>query len=326
MNGQQRPTSRHFGASPRPTFRTIPQAFVRPRPFLTFLVFLGISLSARAGLLKPDIDFSHYDEPLKQQVVDRIGAKVLARLGEGKNTHDRYFIIPFAYQDRGITTQHSHSFMSVIRVYADDKQPHVTQGLKLRVYKNREFEAFTISWVPRDFVKNPHLCVFEGFGARIDPKLNTCPLSIGQDLTLPESLKLAGEQKVAVGMWGPYEITQAAFELGVKRLRLLDSGKIKYRADDRLYRKERIAINCFHAMAGLTELFPNGGLFGTGFKMWGINGTARVLIEYKARATERHFLLEPINVKGDLYGYTYAPTRNGHGVYNPFHNASAYHQ
>ena len=309
-----------------PLAQVLPYTASLLKSFLTLFVLFASSFFARAGWFKPDIDFSHYDEPLQQQVVDRIKAKVLARLGEGKNTHDRYFIIPFAYQDRSISAHHSHSFMSVIRVFADDRQPHVTQGLKERVYKNREFEAFTISWVPHDFVKNPHLCVFEGFGARIDPKLNTCPISMGQDLTLPQSLKLAGEQKVAVGMWGPYEMTQAAFDLAVKRLRLLDSGKIKYRADDRLTRKDRIAINCFHAMAGLTVLYPNGGLFGTGFKMWGINGTARVLIEYKARATEKHLLLEPINVKGDLYGYAYAPTRNGRGVYDPFHNASAYHR
>ena len=72
--------------------------------------------------------------------------------------------------------------------------------------------------------------------------------------------------------------------LAVKRKRLVDAGTIRYRADDRLYRKDRVAINCFHAIAGLNELFPNGGIFGTGFKMWGLNGTTRVLIEYTEKA------------------------------------------
>jgi hypothetical protein len=80
-------------------------------------------------------------------------------------------------------------------------------------------------------------------------------------------------------MWGPYEVKKEAFDLGVKRKQLLDGGNIRYWADDRLYRKDQIAINCFHAMAGVDELYPNGGLFGTGFKMWGLNGTRRVLIE-----------------------------------------------
>jgi hypothetical protein len=93
-----------------------------------------------------------------------------------------------------------------------------------------------------------------------------------------------------------------------------------------LHRKDRVAINCFHAMAGLEDLFPNGGIFGTGFKMWGLNGTARVLIEYKTKAAKRHLLLEPVDEKKDRYGFVYAPARSEREVYNPFKTASAYHQ
>jgi hypothetical protein len=135
---------------------------------------------------------------------------------------------------------------------------------------------------------------------------------------------MAVNAKVVVGMWGPYEITKTGFDLGVRRKDLLDSGKIKYRADDRLYRKDRVAINCFHAMAGLDELFPNGGLFGTGFMMWGLNGTSRVLIEYKATAGKRGLLLEPVDVKRDRYGFVYASAPNARHVYNPFQHAFAY--
>ncbi len=77
-------------------------------------------------------------------------------------------------------------------------------------------------------------------------------------------------------------------------------------------------------MAGLDELYPNGGIFGTGFKMWGINGTARVLIEYTARAKTKGLLLEPVDEKKDRYGFVYAPTRDGRGMYDPFKSASAY--
>jgi hypothetical protein len=115
-------------------------------------------------------------------------------------------------------------------------------------------------------------------------------------------------------MWGPYEIVKQAFDLGVRRKQLLDGGTIKYRADDRLYRKDKVAISCFHATAGLDELYPNGGLFGTGFKMWGLNGTARVLIEYTDVARFKHMLLEPVDVKRDRYGLVYAPARNAHAV------------
>ena len=55
---------------------------------------------AHGGLLKGDVDFSNYDVPLFEQIVNRIKAKVAARLGEGENTQDRYFIVPFAYQNK----------------------------------------------------------------------------------------------------------------------------------------------------------------------------------------------------------------------------------
>ncbi len=136
-------------------------------PLRTFVIFLASSLVAHAGWLKPDVDFSNYDVPVYEQIVNRIKAKISKRLGEGKNMRDRYFIIPFAYENDGNDPEFSHSFISVIRVFADDKQPRLTEGLKQRRYKNREFEAFTISWLPRDFMTNPNLCVFEGTGARL---------------------------------------------------------------------------------------------------------------------------------------------------------------
>ena len=155
--------------------------------------------------------------------------------------------------------------------------------------------------------------------------MNKCPLSPGRNFDLEETIKLAVHDKLAVAMWGPYEIAKPAFDLAVKRKRLLDGGTIKYRADDRLYRKKRIAISCFHAMAGLDHLFPNGGLFGTGFKMWGFNGTARVLIEYTERSGEKGLLLEPVDVKNDRYGFVYASGPKGPVEYHPIKKASAYH-
>jgi hypothetical protein len=49
-----------------------------------------------------------------------------------------------------------------------------------------------------------------------------------------------------------------------------------------------------------------------------------VLIEYKARGGKRGLLLEPVDEKKDRYGFVYAPTRNGHDLYDPFKIASAY--
>jgi hypothetical protein len=292
----------------------------------TFVLLLCLPLVAQAGLIQRDVNFSNYDEPLYDQIVNRIKAKIAPRLGEGPLTSERYFMIPFAYQDRGNHPEFSHSFISVIRVFADNKQPNLTPGLKTRKYKNREFEAFTISWLPHDFLTNPHLCVFDGTGARLFPEQNKCPTLPGRNCTLAETIKPAVDSKNAVAMWGPYEMRKDGFDLAVKRKKLLDGGSIRYRADDRITRKEKVAISCFHAMAGLDELFPNGGLFGTGFMMWGFNGTARVLIEYSEKARYRGLLLQPVDEKKDRYGWVYAPTRNGRVPYDPLKESSAYHR
>jgi hypothetical protein len=300
-----------------------------PRTVACFLAMCALLVSsciqARSGLFKPDVDYSNYEVPLWDQVVNRIKAKISARLGEGRNNVDRYFIVPFAYQDRGNRPARAHSFISVIRVFADNKQPHFAPGMRRGEYRGRDFEAFTISWMPADFAKNQDLCVFDGFGSRIDPELNKCPIVPGKCFKLPETLKLALLFKNAVGMWGPYEIKKEAFELGVKRKELLDGGTIRYKADDRLNRRDQMAINCFHAMERLEHPYPAGGFLDSGFRMWGIVGTARVLIEYTNAVRDRGLILEPVDIKKDLYGFVYAPKRNSCGVYNPFRNASAYH-
>ncbi len=52
--------------------------------------------------------------------------------------------------------------------------------------------------------------------------------------------------------------------------------------------------------------------------MWGINGTARVLIEYTKAVRDKGLLLEPVDIKKDLYGFVYAPERNSGGLYGSF--------
>lgn len=289
-------------------------------------LLFGLSLVTQAGLLKADVNFSNYDLPLYSQVVDRIKAKIAPRLGKRRLNHDRYFIIPFAYQDKGNQPEYSHSFITVIRVFAENKAPKLTPGLKTRTYKGWDFEAYNISWLPADFMSNPHLCVFEGFGARLFPNMNKCPISPGHNFSLQETIQLAVREKVAVAMWGPYEIAKQGFYLGVKRKQLLDGETIKYRADDRLYQKDKIAINCFHAMQSLDELYPKGGFLDTGFKMWGFNGTAHVLVEYTKKASEKGLLLDPVDIKKDRYGFVYAPTRNGPVPYDPLPETSAYYK
>jgi hypothetical protein len=295
------------------------RAFALTLSFVTSVLFLAGCATGPSGR---HVDFSNYNKSLTEQVTDQIKAGVAARLGQGKNLDDRYFITAFAYENKGNDPASSHSFLSVIRFFADDRQPEFDPEVKKMAFNGHEFEAFTISWLPRDFPENPSLRVFEGFGALIVPSLNRCPLSEGKNFDLPSTL--AAHEKRAVGMWGPYEISKPGFDLAVQRLLLLDEGNIKYAADDRRYRKDLVALNCFHAITGFHKPFPNGGIFGTGFRIWGLNGTRQVLLEY---TTTEGLLLEPVDIKKDLIGFVYAPEWTEKGAYDPFTtSASAYHK
>jgi hypothetical protein len=286
-----------------------------------------VSTNSSPNVAEHKIDFSNYNEPLYAQVVDHIQDKVVARLSNGKNDHDRYFIIPFAYENDGNDPAFSHSFLSVIHVFAGGKQAKTTPELRTRTHKGYQFEAFTVSWLPADFPENPHLCVFEGFGGVLIASLNKCPKVPGKSFDLPTTLKLAVDAKVAVGMWGPYEIAKPGFDLGVQRMRLLNEGKIYYKADDRLTRKSREAINCFHAIANIYQLYPAGGFLNTGLNMWGLNGTKQVLREYTNRANRKHLLLEPVDIDKDIIGFVYSPQPKDEDVYDPFPNLVwAYHK
>src|SRR6201993_2822197 len=120
-----------------------PKTSRRVRPLASWVaacvLLFSPSLPVQGGWLKPDVDFSNYDVPLYDQIVNRIKAKISARLGEGENKQDRYFIVPFAYQDKRLSPKISHSFISVIRVLADGKQPSLTAGFRHGRYKNRNF-------------------------------------------------------------------------------------------------------------------------------------------------------------------------------------------
>src|SRR5260221_6523695 len=62
----------------------------RVKPLVSWVATCALLFSpcvpVRAELLKGDVEFSNYDAPLYKQIVNRIKAKVAARLGEGKNT------------------------------------------------------------------------------------------------------------------------------------------------------------------------------------------------------------------------------------------------
>src|ERR1700722_16187722 len=84
----------------------------RVKPIVSWIAICALLCSpfvpAFGGLVKGGVDFSNYNVSSYEQIVNRIKAKVAARLGEGENKQDRNFIVPFAYQNKGNSPSFSH--------------------------------------------------------------------------------------------------------------------------------------------------------------------------------------------------------------------------
>jgi hypothetical protein len=62
---------------------------------------LSLFATAPAVQAKDGLDSTNDDVPLYQQIVNRIRAKVSARLQGNRLTQDRFFPLPFAYENDG---------------------------------------------------------------------------------------------------------------------------------------------------------------------------------------------------------------------------------
>src|SRR6516164_4187180 len=108
----------------------------------TYALLFSPCIPVHGGWLKADVDFSNYNVPLYQQIVNRIKAKGAPRLRKGKNTRDRYFIVPFACQNKRNDPEFSHSFISVIHLLPEGKNSGLRPGLRRGKFRSHDFEAF----------------------------------------------------------------------------------------------------------------------------------------------------------------------------------------
>lgn len=301
----------------------------------TFIV-LGVT-SAQLG--SADLSFTNYDEPLYEQIKSRIKEKIITIVGKGSVKKDRYFLVSFSYQDADNTAKESHTFATLLRMRSKATDSSLNDGY---VDEDRRIQAFTISWLPKRFKYNDRsLCVFKGFGSHVFPRLNQCRPETGYNFTLKETLEFAMRPEIdeqdsrgniqpftrLVGMWGPFEINEKFYKKGVERKKYLESGISKYIADDRLYRKSYAAFNCYHATTDLQVGFSEGGFLGTGFKMWGLNGSRHNLKEYLAKVSE--WFVHPMSkhqIDEKLFGYVYSEKLKTENVQAPFVNAAAFYK
>lgn len=95
-------------------------------------------------------------------------------------------------------------------------------------------EHHTISWTPQNGI------------VRVNALLPEC----GRNYSLPETLAWAQANCMRTSMWGPYRCCPSLYCGAKKQLRLLNSGQVRYKANDVFCDSEKVS-NCIHAAAGV---------------------------------------------------------------------------
>lgn len=126
-----------------------------------------------------------------------------------------YFVMVWGFQGQDNDVVHSHTFASFYK--GDD----LSKGI---------IKPVTISWLPATGVIDP-------FAA--EP---------GHNFTLAQTLEMACRLNREVKSWGPYAIEPALYQRAVKRVRLLNSGRVQYSMIDTAPR----TMNCIDAAGDLT--------------------------------------------------------------------------
>lgn len=133
---------------------------------------------------------------------------------------ERYFLLMFGSQRLPRTPDNAHTFATFV------KRCEGPNGVQL--------EVRTISWLPAS------------------EKIRTYALraEAGRNFELDETIRFVQNDRQRVSLWGPYEIRPALFEKAGKQIEQLQSGRIRYKANDSLYRSDN-ATNCIHAVGVL---------------------------------------------------------------------------
>jgi hypothetical protein len=141
-------------------------------------------------------------------------------LGSGSASgEDSYFVTVLAHQGVTNRLRLAHSFAVFTKVSGNDKE---------------KVENHTISWLP----------------ANADIKIVRLRPEAGKNFDLKTTLDMARMRGLRVSVWGPFSIKKELYDLGLRRIAELDSGKFGFIALDGRDRGNG-AMNCIHALSDL---------------------------------------------------------------------------
>jgi hypothetical protein len=144
----------------------------------------------------------------------------------------RYYILIFGSESTPRLARHTHTWATFVKANVQGEDAS----------KYRIDEVFTISWMPAN-LRVRALRPFAQAGVNLD-----------LETTLAHVL-----QRERVSQWGPFEISQELYELGITRRFDLESGAVKYKAIDPNFGPRARAISdCIH---GISDIDPEYGRF-----------------------------------------------------------------
>lgn len=148
-------------------------------------------------------------------------------VGGPAHAGEDYFLLMFGSQRVPANPNYSHTFATFVRGSWPGDGP--CQG-------NMQLEAHTISWLPANLK------------VRTGALLPEC----GHNFDLPESLDFAYRTDQRVSLWGPYRIHPELYHRALAQKAKLESGSIKYKANDMGYHSDRVS-NCIHAVSSTVD-------------------------------------------------------------------------
>ncbi|HLN30209.1 MAG TPA: hypothetical protein VK395_20870 [Gemmataceae bacterium] len=136
---------------------------------------------------------------------------------------DSYFLLVFSWQRGETHLRCTHTLATFVKVTNGNSAADPCQ-----------FEAHTISWLPVKMEVHPW---------RLFPQK-------GHNFDLEESLHYAVSHNDRISLWGPFQIQEELYNLGLKQIEQLERGSVRYKLIDSGYFVSA-ACNCIHAVTDL---------------------------------------------------------------------------
>lgn len=156
-------------------------------------------------------------------------AVILSLLGaERARAGEDYFLLMFGSQAIPNDPNYSHSYATFVRVSWPGDGPCPPGGGVI--------EAHTISWLPCNMVVRVWALLPEP----------------GRNFDLDTTIRWCQCNDMRTSMWGPYRICPDLYYRAVKRVAELESGRVRYKANDAGYRSDRVS-NCIHGVSTVVQ-------------------------------------------------------------------------